>query len=812
MALTFNETFYLENNPDVQSAVLNGVFTSGLQHFQLFGANELRDPNATFDTSFYANQNPDVVSAIGGGGFGGNLFDHFTQFGAAEGRIPDPELSDFDAEQYLAANPDVQAAVDAGTIPSAMFHFLQFGQNEGRDALDSDGDPIDFDTGITGDTFALTAGVDSITGTENNDAVTGVVESSGAANDGSTFTSGDSIDGGAGTDTLSIRVTDLTNTATTTTASVSGVETVRIKNLDPGNNAYTYNAGTTTGLNSIGTEGGDAASLTNVTGLSSLNISAFVGGEFDTLDFDYDATLTGDSDEVKVTTSGAESASIVNINEADDAIETLTFTAEGDASDIGLDVGTALETVNASGAGDLDIDDGGADSFDAVETVDASGMTGKFTFTTGDGNAENMTITTGSGDDIVNFTNDLDDDDTIDLGDGKDRIGINEAVTVEDLKLSNIEEYEAITIGGAVDFDNISGTILSNAANGDTLNNVDLSNDLVILGATNGNLTVGYDGADAPGATSDAVSVTFGDATSETQADMTGDTLTVDNVETINAVSADVTDNATGTNIVGSFDGDAVDAFNLTGEGNFTITFAAASDQLTSVDATGMSGDGVLDVDITNLTQGTKITLEGTANDDTITVDSGTTATQSHDVIGGEGADTIELTGAGAAAATRIVYNSVDDGGAKLAEDLAAGDVIGNDGAGNLFDVGVDSIVFTGDLGSNLEGTSVDATATQNNVDLDSGDGVFFFDGDILDLTAGDETNFTTVETAIGDLNNETVGDGAIIVLEDDSDASAAIFAFQSVTADDEVGEDELQLLGVVHGDAVIPATDFSVV
>jgi hypothetical protein len=61
MALPLNEQFYLQNNPDVQSAVGDGVFDSALQHFELFGAAESRDPNATFDTSFYADQNPDVV-------------------------------------------------------------------------------------------------------------------------------------------------------------------------------------------------------------------------------------------------------------------------------------------------------------------------------------------------------------------------------------------------------------------------------------------------------------------------------------------------------------------------------------------------------------------------------------------------------------------------------------------------------------------------------------------------------------------------------------------------------------------------------
>nr|WP_290226528.1 hypothetical protein [Trichocoleus desertorum] len=49
----FDETYYLEANPDVAQAIASGAFTSGLDHFTQFGRLEKREsvlfliPNST---------------------------------------------------------------------------------------------------------------------------------------------------------------------------------------------------------------------------------------------------------------------------------------------------------------------------------------------------------------------------------------------------------------------------------------------------------------------------------------------------------------------------------------------------------------------------------------------------------------------------------------------------------------------------------------------------------------------------------------------------------------------------------------------
>jgi predicted nucleic acid-binding Zn-ribbon protein len=114
--------WYLSHYPDVGQT---GV--SPLQHYLQFGAYEGRDPNPLFDSDWYLRQYPDVAQA------GVNPLRHYIQFGAYEGRDPNPL---FDSDWYLRRYPDV---AQAGVNP--LRHYLYYGAQEGRDpspAFDSD--------------------------------------------------------------------------------------------------------------------------------------------------------------------------------------------------------------------------------------------------------------------------------------------------------------------------------------------------------------------------------------------------------------------------------------------------------------------------------------------------------------------------------------------------------------------------------------------------------------------------------------------------------------------------------------------------
>ncbi|HIK08985.1 MAG TPA: PPC domain-containing protein [Oscillatoriaceae cyanobacterium M33_DOE_052] len=125
----FDNSFYLANNPDVANGVARGDFSSGLQHFELFGQFERRDPSAFFDASFYQAQYPDIADAVSQG-LVVSEFQHFLSAGQLEGRDP---VAEFDTAYYLQQNPDVAAIVpDQFT---AYEHFLEAGQEEGRNPI-----------------------------------------------------------------------------------------------------------------------------------------------------------------------------------------------------------------------------------------------------------------------------------------------------------------------------------------------------------------------------------------------------------------------------------------------------------------------------------------------------------------------------------------------------------------------------------------------------------------------------------------------------------------------------------------------------
>ncbi|MGE4369364.1 MAG: hypothetical protein AB7E12_06765 [Burkholderiaceae bacterium] len=59
----FNETYYLQRNPDVANAVWSGVFASARDHWEQFGKNEGRDSTPFFDWEVYRDNNPDLAEA-----------------------------------------------------------------------------------------------------------------------------------------------------------------------------------------------------------------------------------------------------------------------------------------------------------------------------------------------------------------------------------------------------------------------------------------------------------------------------------------------------------------------------------------------------------------------------------------------------------------------------------------------------------------------------------------------------------------------------------------------------------------------------
>lgn len=116
----------MRSNPDVAEAVAQGLI-SAWDHFQQFGAAEGRSPAPWFDESFYLQQNPDVAAAIEQGLLG-SASQHFVMYGQAEPRAVSPVI---DLAKYVQANPDLSALTGQLTN-SPLQHLLTYGASEGR--------------------------------------------------------------------------------------------------------------------------------------------------------------------------------------------------------------------------------------------------------------------------------------------------------------------------------------------------------------------------------------------------------------------------------------------------------------------------------------------------------------------------------------------------------------------------------------------------------------------------------------------------------------------------------------------------------
>jgi subtilisin family serine protease len=123
----FDETYYLNQNPDIKEAVATGVFASGFEHFMNFGKFEERDPSVFFDTEYYLAQNPDIAQAVAAGTT--SAIEHFINIGQAEGRNP---IFEFFTDFYLETYPDVATVVSSNLLTPYQ-HFIQAGLFEDRE-------------------------------------------------------------------------------------------------------------------------------------------------------------------------------------------------------------------------------------------------------------------------------------------------------------------------------------------------------------------------------------------------------------------------------------------------------------------------------------------------------------------------------------------------------------------------------------------------------------------------------------------------------------------------------------------------------
>jgi hypothetical protein len=302
---------------------------------------------------------------------------------------------------------------------------------------------------VNGQTFAVTTGVDALVGTSGND----VFKSLNLAADGQTaadtLSAFDSIDGGAGKDTLDIYTDGTTNKSIPASATIKNIETVNIFNTGATAATGLTDASKYAGVTALWQTGAaaDVANLaaTTTAGFHGLNGAVVVAP------VDAAATAT-------IALDKAVEGSTLNVTSG--AAGTLATVVVGGTVVDGTDGGSDVGNINLNIKGGKDVQTLMVNTAvaatvttvangKAVTTIDASASTGAITFAggantvatikTGSGNdtvtllaatvkdTTNATVNTGAGNDTINVNSSGDGTVTIAAGEGNDTINVNAA-------------------------------------------------------------------------------------------------------------------------------------------------------------------------------------------------------------------------------------------------------------------------------------------------------------------------------------------------------------------------------------------------
>jgi Ca2+-binding RTX toxin-like protein len=585
----------------------------------------------------------------------------------------------------------------------------------------------------------LTTANDAVTGGGGKDTIGAQIGTDGSTT-ATTFTynPGDTIDGGAGSDTVKISKSG-TNTGaqTYTGVEISNVENFEVSNFDAGVGArsdtfdFTLITGVTTaGLTSSSTT--DVAGDTVFSNVAVLFDEVILksGGAGLTVTYNA-ATVAGPGHSQNVLLSGTTANADLTLA----GIETINITGGAIKSTLAALTTAAATSINFDGDTSVTITaalEGGA------TTVNASANTAGVSVQLNPDAATGTTFTGSAAADTVTMADDaLTQLTSINGGDGNDTIAFSDAADITILTgpmVSGFETLRATAIEASEDYDvslisGITGLQAAAADNagGDVMfKNASGSETARVMGTDGIGVTLAVDGA------ADAITVTYASALGGGLSVGSNGGTSLAQYETINIISGGSTASNTGALTIGS-----AGSITVTGAASLTLG-ASSSTVLTSIDASGMTG-------IAALSMGTNA---GTALfPQTIIGSPGGADT----LIGADGADTI----------TGLGGNDIING----AESTDT--IIG--GAGN------DNI--TGDLGSDIlsGGAGNDTFTVDNDTDfitlatpevVDGGDGT-----DTLTFT--EDASLTIANTDLHNISNVEVikfeGDAAVSITLDDA-------------------------------------------
>lgn len=471
--------------------------------------------------------------------------------------------------------------------------------------------------------FVLTAGVDTVNGTDLNELIIG---------DNNNLSAGDNIDGGNGNDTLRV-ATDAGLVGTTLSGfTLDNTETVEVTSDSPA-------AGVTVDLSGAA----DVSNLTDISLLSSVNstndvtfnfVGRHTGGSLPSLLVDnltttpdvnlqfFDAVLTGGTDvvnaEVRDSTVGI--LRIGGITDNNGGVETVNLTANQAATTIGT-LNTDLTTLNIFGSSNLTITN---PLNNTVTAVNGSTATGNLMFSVA-GALGSVTINTGSGADNVTGSGNADTistdggNDTVNAGGGNDTVNGGDGND---------------TLNGDAGNDTINGgngaDIINGGTGNDTLNG-DAGADTINGGAGSDTINGGDDndtidtGSLGDGAGNEVVSGGNGDDVITTRGEFLKGSVPLlfsPKFDTFDGGAGNDTLNVVGAsaNADGMNDVTTIETVNLSGGvQNFLVDNLSPFDNDTTLVTVDGSGNGTSAITFNAATLGRMITLIGAGGNDVLT-------------------------------------------------------------------------------------------------------------------------------------------------------------------------------------------------
>ncbi|MEM6622562.1 MAG: hypothetical protein AAF674_10065 [Pseudomonadota bacterium] len=129
----FDGEWYTRKYPEVAHAISSGNVKSALDHYCKVGSQIMLDPNRYFVTAHYVERAGDYDTQqikIHAGSREGTWLWHYLSVGLRNACEP---IEFFDSPWYIAANPDVAAAMRTGSVSAPLAHFVKHGSGEGRD-------------------------------------------------------------------------------------------------------------------------------------------------------------------------------------------------------------------------------------------------------------------------------------------------------------------------------------------------------------------------------------------------------------------------------------------------------------------------------------------------------------------------------------------------------------------------------------------------------------------------------------------------------------------------------------------------------